>query len=153
MPGFRENPAYCAARASDSFAHRHPIGVWRCAIRREVGSPIRTILAICGDFAKTRHVAPRASQIIGVAGAPLAVKSPSDSADPRDMHLFAGATALAIEPIIFTAIIGGALVLAALRMLAADIDYARRWYALRDEAHVLRERQLERLRSLRPKRR
>jgi hypothetical protein len=69
------------------------------------------------------------------------------------MPLLASAAGLAIEPIIFTAIIGGALVLAALRMLAADIDYARRWYALRDEAHVLREKQLERLRSLRPRRR
>ena len=95
----------------------------------------------------------RPSRHEGVPACLPAVKSLPNSADAADMSLVAGLANFAIEPLILTILVGGALVLAALRMLAADIDYARRWHALRDEANTLRQRQLERLRSLRPKRR
>ncbi len=69
------------------------------------------------------------------------------------MSLIASGSAIGIEPVVLTAIIGAGFVLVALKLIAADIDYARRSHALWVQAQALRERHAERLRSLRPKRR
>jgi len=56
------------------------------------------------------------------------------------------------DPVIFTSLVAAGFVLFALRAMATEIDYARRCAALSEEARRLRERQLERLRNLRPRR-
>ena len=68
------------------------------------------------------------------------MKSQPDRADAADM-----------SPALITALIAAAFVLLALKSVAAEMEYSRRWHALREEARTLRERQMERLRNLRPK--
>ena len=52
-----------------------------------------------------------------------------------------------------TGLVAAAFVLMALGVVASDIDYSQRCHTLREEARVLRDKQLERLRNLRPQRR
>ena len=54
---------------------------------------------------------------------------------------------------LFTAIIAAGVVLVALKIMAGELDYARRWHALQQEVRVLRAKQAERLRMLQSKRR
>jgi hypothetical protein len=62
------------------------------------------------------------------------------------------AHAVSGEVLLFTAVISIALVLAALKIIAADLDYTRRCDVLFQQARALREKQVDRLRNLRPRR-
>lgn len=62
-------------------------------------------------------------------------------------------SAIGLDPTIATAAIAAGLALVVLKVIAAEIDYARRWHALSEQVKALRELQLERLRRLQPRRR
>jgi hypothetical protein len=62
-------------------------------------------------------------------------------------------SASGFDPTVVTALIAAALAVVVLKVIAAEIDYARRWHALREEARQLRQKQVERLRRLQPSRR
>lgn len=57
-----------------------------------------------------------------------------------------------MNALLATALLAAGFVLFALKTLGAELDYAQRWKALREEADQVRERQTERLRNLRPRR-
>jgi hypothetical protein len=80
------------------------------------------------------------------------MKSGQKSADAAGMPTMAHAANLGAGVLFATAIIGAGLVLAALKIIASDLDYSRRCDLLLQQARAMRERQNERLRSLRPHR-
>ncbi len=80
------------------------------------------------------------------------MKSRPDQADAIDMLLLADSS-FTLTGLTFTAILAAGTVLVALKTMAAEMDYARRWRALQREVRVLRAKQAERLRSMQSRRR
>lgn len=76
------------------------------------------------------------------------MKSPPNPADSRCMHLLADA-GMSNAPLLITALMAGGVVLLSLKAISAEMEYARRFQALQQQARVLREKQAERIRNLR----
>lgn len=81
-----------------------------------------------------------------------AMKSRVFPADAGDMPLLATAD-ITSTALLFTAIIAAGVVLVALKVMTAELDFARRWHTLQQEVRVLRAKQAERLRMMQAKRR
>ena len=80
------------------------------------------------------------------------MKSNPDPADARHMHLLAESAVLESPVMAITAMFAAAVVCIALKSIASEMQYAERLRVLRDQASVLRQKQLERLRNLQSRR-
>lgn len=82
----------------------------------------------------------------------LSLKSVIEPVDFVPMRSLFIANSFPIESsiITLTAIVAAMFALLVLKVLASHLEYQTRFNALRAEAHILRERQAERIRNMRP---